>query len=349
MATTTAAATFAPPKRRRRIAALLAATAAGALRLRGSASSNVRRNMRSATDADAVGRVDARPAPAVRTFRDMMLEGTAAGGAAGGSIEGEGEGDYTAATAAAFDRSEAEGTDHVDDLPPSLRPYTLEDALYESEMFSSTFALLVYSPRRDEFWLLQPTRQKWDPGDRKLFKATKHAAYLLRRTFPDRFTPSSPELVLAVAGGDHPRVKPRLMPRVDGRAPVWMFGSAFRDPDAYPNMAAMPLPGNHHLFCMQEFAESGRVCEEMRGGDDDGGGLEFGEEGAGWDDLIVSVFVGNATSTGIVFAERRNGVRFSKNTRALETEMRRRKQRARFLSGDAPRKTPRRSFGLGVC
>lgn len=102
-----------------------------------------------------------------------------------------------------------------------------------------------------------------------------------------------------------------------------MFGSAFRNPEMYPNMIPMPMPSPQHLDCFTHWIDRGSVCEFWRartklvesdledvsgddddddddGGDKDGDGkgsegdvkdgrLIFGEEfGLHWDDLVVS-------------------------------------------------------------
>ena len=84
----------------------------------------------------------------------------------------------------------------------------------------------------------------------------------------------------------HRHVRTRPLPR-EGKAPVLMFGSAFRDPNMYTTMIAMPMPQREHLYCFENWVEVGGryACKELRQD------LPFGVEGSdGWDDLIVSSF-----------------------------------------------------------
>lgn len=209
------------------------------------------------------------------------------------------EKDYSAETAAAFLRSEGDGKDHVDDFP-LVRSYTFRDVLDEADVWDYTFAVVVFSPKDNEFVVLYHRDHRWKNANKKLFAAVEKVTYMLRRLFPWRFHPGAPELVLAVGSGDYPHVKRDRLPR-DGAAPVLMFGSAFRDPDVYANMVAMPLPHTRHLNCFVEFLEYKRVCQpflakvpgaEGAGDPRDygyGGWLVFGEEyGLEWDNLIVS-------------------------------------------------------------
>jgi len=191
------------------------------------------------------------------------------------------EEDYDAAAAAGAASLPA---DHDHDLqqppPTSLAPYTLLDTLQESEMFEYTFCILIYDPTSDEFLVYYNKYHKWKNGNKKLWKSIRYVSYMLRTTFPHRFTPSSPELVLAIGSGDYPHVKRGLLP-YKGTAPVLMFGSSFSDSNEYENMMAMPMPEQHHLFCFEEYMEKGRPCKEMTGDE-----LMFGDElGLEWDDL----------------------------------------------------------------
>jgi len=195
------------------------------------------------------------------------------------------EEDYDAAAAAGAASLPA---DHDHDLqqppPTSLAPYALLDTLQESEMFEYTFCILIYDPTSDEFLVYYNKYHKWKNGNKKLWKSIRYVSYMLRTTFPHRFTPSSPELVLAIGSGDYPHVKRGLLP-YKGTAPVLMFGSSFSDSNEYENMMAMPMPEQHHLFCFEEYMEKGRPCKEMTGDE-----LMFGDElGLEWDDLTVRV------------------------------------------------------------
>jgi len=221
------------------------------------------------------------------------------------SLDGQGdydvgEGDYDAA---AFAGSQSTPGDYAMDnnqaaastppVAPPLQPYTLEDTLAESNLFAYTFTLVVYDPQEDNFMGLYNKDHKWKAGNKKLWKSMRYMTYMLRRLFPERFTKDSPELVFAVGSGDYPHVRPSKLPHAGGVAPVLMFGSAFRDPGMYSNMMAMPMPEQHHLFCFQEWLDTGRVCKEMRARNSplvervDQGELVFGEEyGLEWHDLI---------------------------------------------------------------
>lgn len=198
------------------------------------------------------------------------------------------ESDYDVAFAAAY--AEAGEPPKQTPMPPS-EPYVLEDAVREADSFENTFALLVYDPPSDRFVGLYSDDHSWGQSNEKLFMTMKSLAYLLRRLFPERFTPSSSELILAVASGDYPQVKLSALPH-SGLAPVLMFGSSFRDEGLYPNMVAMPMPDAYHLLCFQQWVSAGTVCRKFEPNKHEHGetvGLEFGEEnGLEWDDLIVS-------------------------------------------------------------
>ena len=73
-------------------------------------------------------------------------------------------------------------------------------------------------------------------------------------------------------------------------APVFEFGSAFRDPNMYPNMIPMAMPEYHHLHCYQEWVVRGTVCKWLKAAEKGGNGeLVFGDEkDLEWKDLIVS-------------------------------------------------------------
>jgi len=148
----------------------------------------------------------------------------------------------------------------------------------------------VYDPSSDKFIALYNKDHQWKNGNRKLWKALRKFTYMLRRVFPDRFTPTQSELVIPIGSGDYPHVIPTKLPHTNGIAPVLMFGSAFRDPQMYSNMIAMPMPENHHLDCFLEWVEHdySTVCDLLQSG-----ALVFGEEeGLEYDTLIVShVFV----------------------------------------------------------
>lgn len=200
----------------------------------------------------------------------------------------DGENDYDAAASLA---SAPEAASAARAAPT---PYTLEDTLAESNVWEYTFALVVYDPQDDQFVGLYNKDHLWKAGNKKLWKTLTSVAYVLRRLFPERFTRDSPEFVFALGSGDYPHVKRDALPYTAGVAPVLMFGSAFRDPDMYRNMIAMPMPAPQHLECFVEWLANEKVCAEWRakgvGGKRNAGKLEFGEKAKlGWNDLIPQV------------------------------------------------------------
>ncbi|KAL7538284.1 hypothetical protein ACHAXR_008437 [Thalassiosira sp. AJA248-18] len=111
-------------------------------------------------------------------------------------------------------------------------------------------------------------------------------AWMLRNNFPERFAPSSPELVIPIGSGDYPHVDPAKLPHVGGVAPVLTLGTALRDTALYPNMIPMPMPEKHRLGCFKKWIEDkSKSCDELQPGH-----LVFGEEyGGEWDSLIPQV------------------------------------------------------------
>ena len=201
-----------------------------------------------------------------------------------------GEDDYDAAAAVA---SEAR-TSPARPARPALPPYRLNDTLADSRLWDYTFVLVAYDPPADAFVGLYNKDHQWRNGNKKLWKSLTQVVYALRRLFPERFRPDAPEFVFAVGSGDYPHVRRHALPlgRRHAGAPVLMFGSAFRDPDMYPNMIAMPMPASQHLDCFVSWVEREKVCPEWRG-KSSGGKLLFPEDtnggiGLQWDDLIVS-------------------------------------------------------------
>lgn len=196
-------------------------------------------------------------------------------------VESENDEDYDAAVDIAFSSTD----DHRHwKKSMNTQSYTLEDALYESSIFDSTFALIVYNPPTDTFLGMYNKHHKWVAGNKKLWKSMRCLTFMLRKVFPERFNSNMPELVLAMGSGDHPQVDKWKLPHSDGVAPVLMFGSSFRDTNVYKNMVAMPMPSpGLHLDCFVQWAQSDgkQLCEGLR--------LVFGEENElQWDSLIVS-------------------------------------------------------------
>mmetsp|Transcript_41538 Transcript_41538/g.87173 ORF Transcript_41538/g.87173 Transcript_41538/m.87173 type:complete len:623 (-) Transcript_41538:20-1888(-) len=207
-----------------------------------------------------------------------------------------GERDYDAAFAAAESLPSNPRSIALQTAPSSkqlLEPYyTLGDALLESDIFEYTFALIIYDPPNDKFYGMYHQHHKWKPSNKKLWKSMKYLVYMLRTLFPARFTPQSDELVLAIGSGDYPHVRKHLIPHLDGKAPVLMFGSSFRDTEGvYSNMIPMPMPEPHHLYCLERWMSYKKICKELRPMNGEFGGengeLAFGEEfGLEWDNLI---------------------------------------------------------------
>jgi len=171
----------------------------------------------------------------------------------------------------------------------NIQNYTITDTIYETTIFNTMFALLLYDPPTNKFLILySKDSDKYKQGNKKLWRAITTLCYLLRRIFPQRFTPQSEELVLAIGGGDYPHVQLNKLPHLDGVAPVLMFGSTFQyETNLFPNMIAMPQPVREHLDCFAYWVESGmkKVCSALKS-------LRFDEE---WDSLIVSVYTTDAS------------------------------------------------------
>ncbi|KAL7551518.1 hypothetical protein ACHAWF_014704, partial [Thalassiosira exigua] len=169
--------------------------------------------------------------------------------------------------------------------PLEVGPYALEDVLSETPVWDYTVAVLAYDPSSDKFLGLYNRDKKWRAGNKKLFHALRDLAYALRKLFPERFAgPRSSEFAVVVGSGDYPHVDKNRLPRTaDGKAPVLMFGSAFRDPRVYPTMVAMPMPVPSHLECFMTWMEEEEVCPNWNEQ------LAFGEEGRRWEDLIPQV------------------------------------------------------------
>jgi len=173
-----------------------------------------------------------------------------------------------------------------------IQNYTLLDALDESRVFESTFCILLYDPITDKFLILHSRDNRWKTADRKLWKAIRNFTYLLRKVFPQRFTPESNELVIPIGGGDYPQVRKDKIPHTNGVAPLLMFGSVFRDIEMYPSMIAMPMPDSEHLDCFASWAtwsntDNPRVCTELRRLVS----LSEAPNTLEWDSLIVSTRV----------------------------------------------------------
>lgn len=196
--------------------------------------------------------------------------------------------DYDAAFQAVYTSEPQQGKQPP--LPP-IPPYSIADAIKEADVFEYTFAVLVYNPQEDNFVGLYSKNHGWAAANKKLFVSMSHLSWLLRKLFPERFTPDQPELALAVGSGDYPHVRLSKLPYTSGVAPVFEFGSAFRDTSMYPNMIPMPMPERRHLLCYEEWVNMGTVCKKLRAAEKGGNGeMVFGEEsGLEFDDLIPQV------------------------------------------------------------
>jgi hypothetical protein len=115
------------------------------------------------------------------------------------------EEDYDAAYRAA--QEEEQPSSPSDRLRRSIQPYTLEDALSESNTFKKIFALIVYDPPSDKFIGLYSKDHQINGMGARLIHSTRTLVYMLRHIFPERFTPDKPELVLAISSGDYPSVR----------------------------------------------------------------------------------------------------------------------------------------------
>lgn len=180
----------------------------------------------------------------------------------------------------------------------TLIPYSIDDVMKASELFSNTYAMLVYDPPRDDF-LFVYLEPQWTSGCTKLKSSFRNFALLLRKTFPERFQgPGSPELAIGISSGDYPHLRTSCLsnfPHVseqcaEEKVPVLQFGSAFRSTEIFPNMIAMPMPEKYNLKCFKIWAEHDQefVCRELRAAPE--GDLVFGlEAGLKWIDLIPQV------------------------------------------------------------
>ena len=159
------------------------------------------------------------------------------------------------------------GTNNHENLA-QYKSYTLLDAINEASTFKYCFAVLIYDPSDDIFYAYYSKNHLWRSNFRKLHRSIEYLTYILRHTFPERFTKHvSPEFALAISSGDYPHVDIHKIPHLDGKAPVLQFGSAFRELDKlFPNMVAMPMPsGPSFLRCFAEWVKNSgdRVCEDF--------------------------------------------------------------------------------------
>ena len=189
--------------------------------------------------------------------------------------------------------------------PTKISPYTLDDVISVLPTFHDVFGVVIYDPSSDKFILHYSNNMRWIAGCHKLVTSFQALAHSLRTMFPERFTPdaagnSPAELALAISSGDYPGVgghndcyvglEPSPCVPSD-IAPVLQFGSAFKSPEVYPSMIAMPMAQINHVSCFQTFAAHQMVCPYyLPRSPGNPQGLVFEETvGLRWDDLIPSV------------------------------------------------------------
>ncbi|KAL7452254.1 hypothetical protein ACHAWC_003990 [Mediolabrus comicus] len=152
------------------------------------------------------------------------------------------------------------------DVP--LPTYSLKDAIHAATLFQSRFAILRYDPSNDRFIGYYSKNHLYVSGCGKLNYSIEQLVRILRATFPERFTPDSPELVMTVQAGDFPDVMPYRKCISDrdapcerwlkSAAPVLTFGSVFTS-NWFPNFIAMPMP-SYHLPCFVRWAVGQGIC-----------------------------------------------------------------------------------------
>lgn len=89
----------------------------------------------------------------------------------------------------------------------SIRPYDLDDLLRVIPYYDHAMALLVYDPIDDRFFAYYSTNHRWKRGCEELIVSIRMVVYILRRLFPQRFTPTSPEFAMVISAGDVPGVR----------------------------------------------------------------------------------------------------------------------------------------------
>ena len=146
-------------------------------------------------------------------------------------------------------------TDLINNAKP-LPEYDLSSAVQAANIYRSRFALLRYDPSTDRFVAYYSNKHPWVSGCRKMAEGVRITTIMLRKTFPQRFTKDSPELVLAISGGDYPAIDSKygacITKNEDApcdesllfQAPILHFGSVFSHP-LFPNMIGMPMPTTH--------------------------------------------------------------------------------------------------------
>jgi len=154
-----------------------------------------------------------------------------------------------------------------------LPQYSLSSVIHAANIYYTRYTLLRYDPSKDKFIAYYSDRHRWVSGCKKLVEAVRGLTILLRNLFPERFTPDSPELVLAIGGGDYPAVNNELYGACvwkndEGpcdesllqQAPILHFGSVFAHP-LFPNIIAMPMPKAHTDCFIKWLMRDRQPCE----------------------------------------------------------------------------------------
>ena len=200
-----------------------------------------------------------------------------------------------------------------------LPKYSLQNAIDAAEIYGSKFSLLRYDPTTDKFIGYYFRRHEWGSGCMKLANSITVLTSMLRNLFPERFTPNSQEFVMAVSSGDYADVAYKYETCIrkdeDGPCdeslsaapPVLHFGSVFRQPH-FPNLIAMPMPGDH-LNCfkiwndLKHRNDNRRICDAFRPSNQ-GGWLPAND--LAWEDLIPQLIW---RGTDFLFLEKQNSLR----------------------------------------
>jgi hypothetical protein len=181
------------------------------------------------------------------------------------------------------------------DTLDNIRPYDLTDVLRVIPYYDHAMALIIYDPIDDQFFAYYSTNHKWKRGCEELIASFKMIVFILRRLFPQRFAPTSPEFAMVISAGDVPGVRvTSCVRRKDypcsplDLPPILHFGHVFQLP-LFPSMIAMP--SSKHLKCFNYWTRFGSVCEEfqpIRPGNPNG--LVFGDNvDLAWEYLIPQV------------------------------------------------------------
>jgi hypothetical protein len=219
---------------------------------------------------------------------------------------------------AARSSQSASGADYETLISASkpLPTYDLPSLLSQINLFSNTFAVIVYDPPTDEFYALYSKKHYWSSSVEKMIRALSSVTDLIRQKFGDRLG-TVDELAFGISAGDYPAVKITDCVKVNSHAatkheqrlsgqtgssgcssenapPILHFGSTFRH-QVFPNMISMPMPESHHLQCYEYYATRGEVCPNRkrlaRVGEHGlfGEGTRFDWSASSWDGLVPQV------------------------------------------------------------